>query len=242
VNARAPLEPPHARAVLFDLDGTLLDTAPDLIGSLNALRAEQRLEPLLPGHLRPVVSHGSGPMVQRGLDLAPTHPDFERLRQRFLSIYRQRVSHATRPFDGIDPLLEALEERGIPWGIVTNKPGWLTEPLLADLGYAERAACVVCGDTLPRRKPDPAPLLLACERMGVPPSDCVFVGDAQRDIEAGRRAGMLTLVALFGYIGAEDHVRTWGADGLVSEPMEVLRWLAPDLRPLRPDRAPRLSP
>lgn len=238
----AHLAPPQARAVLLDLDGTLLDTAPDLIGSLNALRVENGLAPLPAGHLQPMVSHGSGPMIQRGFDLAPTDPDFETLRLRFLDLYRARVSHATRAFPGMDELLETLDEAGVPWGVVTNKPGWLTEPLLDDLGYAARAACIVAGDTLPCRKPDPAPILYACQQLELPPEQCVLIGDAQRDVEAGRRAGALTLVALFGYIGAEDRVGGWGADGLIGHPMEALRWLDAGLlagqAPVRPAARP----
>src|SRR5690606_3081122 len=143
--------------------------------------------------------------------------------QRFLDIYRARVSRSTRPFEGMDDLLEALEGAEIPWGVVTNKPGWLTEPLLADLGYAERAACIVSGDTLPCRKPDPAPVLLACEQLELAPQHCILIGDAERDVEAGWRAGTLTLIAMFGYIGAEDRVMHWGAHGLISHPLEALR-------------------
>jgi 2-phosphoglycolate phosphatase len=221
--------PLRVRAVLLDLDGTLMDTAPDLVGALNTLRMENGLGPLPAGHLQSVVSHGSAAMVRRGFDLQPAHPDFETLRQRFLSLYRARVSRATRPFDGMEDLLTRLEDSGVPWGVVTNKPGWLTEPLLEDLGYAARAACVVSGDTLPCRKPDPAPIRLACERLRLPPQECMLIGDAQRDVEAGRRAGVVTLVALFGYIGAEDRVGTWGADGLIGHPLEALRWLDPAL-------------
>jgi phosphoglycolate phosphatase len=168
-------------------------------------------------------------MIQRGFDLPTTHPEFETLRQRFLTLYRQRISRATHPFEGMEQLLSALETQSIPWGIVTNKPGWLTEPLLQDLGYADRAACVISGDTLPCRKPDPAPIRFACEQLKLRPEACLLVGDAQRDVEAGRRAGTLTLVALFGYIIAEDRVVAWGADGLVGHPMEVLRWLDPTI-------------
>lgn len=221
--------PPKIRGVLLDLDGTLLDTAPDLIGSLNALRIENGFGPVPAGHLESVVSHGSGAMIQRGFDLLPDNPYFDALRLRFLDLYRARVSRATRPFEGIDDLLETLEYAQIPWGIVTNKPGWLAEPLLADLGYAERAACIVSGDTLPCRKPDPAPVLLACEQLQLPPQQCMLIGDAERDVQAGYRAGTLTLVALFGYIGAEDRVAYWGADGLISHPLEALQWLDSDL-------------
>lgn len=221
--------PPQVRGVLLDLDGTLLDTAPDLIGSLNTLRIENGHGAIPAGHLESVVSHGSAAMIQRGFDMLPDTPGFEALRQRFLNLYRARVSRATRAFDGIDSLLETLEEAGIPWGVVTNKPGWLAEPLLADLGYAERAACIVAGDTLPCRKPDPAPVLLACEQLQLAPQHCMLIGDAERDVQAGYRAGTLTLVALFGYIGAEDRVAYWGADGLINHPLEALQWLDPDL-------------
>lgn len=221
--------PPRIRGVLLDLDGTLLDTAPDLVGSLNALRIENGYDALPVGHLESVVSHGSGAMIQRGFDLLPDTPGFEALRLRFLDLYRARVSHATRAFEGIDSLLETLEYANIPWGIVTNKPGWLAEPLLADLGYAERAACIVAGDTLACRKPDPAPVLLACEQLQLAPQHCMLIGDAERDVQAGYRAGTLTLVALFGYIGAEDRVAYWGADGLINHPLEALQWLDPDL-------------
>lgn len=216
------------RAVLLDLDGTLLDTAPDLIGSVNDLRAQEGLTPLADGLLRPAVSHGSGPLIRRGFDVEPEDPRFEPLRQRLLNIYRGRVSRETRAFDGMDALLDRLDALGVPWGVVTNKPGWLTEPLLKDLGYYSRAACVISGDTLPCRKPDPAPILLACRRLGLSPAECVLVGDAGRDIEAGHRASVPTLVALFGYIGAEDRYTHWGADGLIAHPLEILRWLAAD--------------
>ncbi len=233
-NPHWAIKPPSTRAVLLDLDGTMLDTAPDLMAALNTLREECGLPPVDEGHLRPVVSHGSAAMIQRGFDLHPEAPKFPALRQRFLDIYRERVSHETRAYPGMDDLLAELEARDVPWGVVTNKPGWLTEPLLDDLGYLERCACVVTGDTLPCRKPDPAPVRLACERIGLDPRECLMVGDAQRDVEAGRRAGTLTLVALFGYIGAEDRPTRWGADGLIGHPLEVLRWIDTDLR----DRVP----
>lgn len=216
---------PRARGVLLDLDGTLLDTAPDLMAALNELRAQEGLAAVDEGHLWPVVSHGSAAMIQRGFDMSPDTPGFEELRQRFLHLYRDCVSRRTRPFAGMDELLDVLEEQNVPWGVVTNKPGWLTEPLLADLGYLQRTGCLVSGDTLPCRKPDPAPVQLACEKLRLAPSECVLVGDALRDVDAGRRAGVLTVVALFGYIAAEDRVAHWGADGLISHPLELLRWL-----------------
>jgi len=227
--AEAVSTAPSIRGVLLDLDGTLLDTSPDLIGSLNALRIENGLSAMPAGHLHPVVSHGSAAMIQRGFNLPPEAPGFEALRLRFLDLYRARVSRATHAFDGMDSLLEALENASIPWGIVTNKPGWLAEPLLADLGYADRAACIIAGDTLPCRKPDPAPVLLACEQLQLAPRHCVLIGDAERDVQAGYRAGTLTLVALFGFIGAEDRVATWGADGLINHPLDTLQWLDPEL-------------
>ena len=223
------LQPPALDTVLFDLDGTLLDTAPDLVGAANELLAEHGRPPLLTGFYAPVVSHGSAAMIARSFDLALDDPRMETLRQRFLTLYRERVSRLTRPFDGIPELLDQLDAAGLRWGVVTNKPGWLTEPLLQDLDLARRAACIVSGDSVQRRKPDPRPVTLACEHLGITPERAVVVGDARRDVSAGRRAGTATIVALFGYITGEDAPTRWGADGLIGHPGELVRWLAPGM-------------
>ena len=173
-------------AVLFDLDGTLLDTAPDLAGALNRLRASRGYPPLPYAEVRP---------------------------------------HATL-FPGMASLLETIENAGLRWGIVTNKPGWLTAPLLAKLRLGVVPGCVVSGDTLPERKPHPAPLLLAAEQIACDPAHCVYVGDAARDIEAGKRAGMYTLVAGYGYLGPDDDPQAWAADAIVSAPADIADWLA----------------
>ncbi|HHH36597.1 MAG TPA: HAD family hydrolase [Gammaproteobacteria bacterium] len=212
-------------AVLFDLDGTLADTAPDLAHALNAVRAEQDLSPLPFEAIRPRVSHGATALIRLGFGLSPGDRDFEPLRQRLLAIYRDQLTRHTRLFPGMAGLLDELEGRAIPWGVVTNKPAWLTEPLLAGLGLAERAACIVSGDSTARRKPDPEPMLHASRLLERSPSACLYVGDARRDIEAGRRAGMRTLVALFGYLDADDRPADWQADGLVHHPAEILSWV-----------------
>ncbi|MGD2112256.1 MAG: phosphoglycolate phosphatase [Gammaproteobacteria bacterium] len=217
--------PGRIRTVLFDLDGTLLDTAPDLADALNTVLVEHG-RPALPFEaIRPVVSHGGIALIELGFRLERTDPAFEPLRQRLLAVYRASLSGKTRPFAGMEALLGALEARGLNWGVVTNKPAWLTEPLLQDLGLFERAACVVSGDTLAECKPHPAPLLLACRQAGSEPAQCVYVGDAQRDVEAGRNAGMHTLVALFGYLQAQDDPYAWQASGTVRSPVGVLEWL-----------------
>jgi len=218
--------------VLFDLDGTLLDTAPDLADALNTVLIENRRVPLPFETIRPVVSHGGIALIKLGFRLAADDPGFEPLRQRLLAVYRANLACRTRPFPGIEALLDRLEQSGIRWGVVTNKPAWLTEPLLQALGLLERTACVVSGDTLPERKPHPAPMLHACQLTGSRPEDCVYIGDAQRDIEAGRNAGMHTLVALFGYFTAEDRPREWEADGLLDAPLDLLRWLEHNGQPL----------
>jgi len=217
---------PRFRAVLLDLDGTLLDTAPDMAGALNALRQEESLPPLDYAPVRAQVSHGSLAVVRLGFPGAEAG-EFERLRQRFLAIYATRLARETRLFPGFDVVLDALERHGIHWGIVTNKPGFLTEPLLAALGLLDRAACVLSGDSLPERKPHPMPLLVAAERAGVRPTDCIFVGDALRDIQAARAAGMLPLIARFGYLGPEDDPDSWQAAGSIDAPDELLGWLLP---------------
>ena len=211
-------------ALLLDLDGTLLDTAPDMGGALNLLRAEHGLEPL-PGELiRPVVSHGAMRLVALGFP-ETTGDAFESLRLRFLELYAANLAVGTRLFPGFEAVLDQLEARDLPWGIVTNKPGWLTDPLLAALGLDRRAACAVSGDTLPERKPHPLPLLHAARLVGVDPMRCVYVGDAERDIQAGRAAGMTTVVAAYGYISDGEDPRAWQPHGVVNSPDELLEWM-----------------
>jgi 2-phosphoglycolate phosphatase len=213
------------RTVLFDLDGTLLDTAPDLADALNSVLVERQRDPLPYEKIRGVVSHGGMALIRLGFGIPQTDPDFEPLRQRLLDIYLANIANRTRPFPGITQLLDELERRGLNWGVVTNKPGRLTDPLLRQLALYDRAACVVSGDTLNERKPHPAPMLHACEQAGSQPAQCVYIGDAERDIEAGRHACMHTLVALFGYFTAEDRPLEWNADGCISHPLELLEWL-----------------
>lgn len=215
------------KAVLFDLDGTLLDTAPDLIACANLLLQENQRAILPPGMYASVVSHGSAAIIQRSFNLPPGDPWIETLRERFLNLYREHVSRRTQPFVGMLELIGDLESRGVIWGVVTNKPAWLTNPLLRDLSLHKRAACIVSGDTLPYRKPHPAPVLHACETLGIAPDETMLVGDALRDVQAGKAAGLLTLIALFGYISGEDDPYRWGADGLLGHPSELLRWLSP---------------
>jgi len=217
--------PGTIRTVLFDLDGTLLDTAPDLAEALNAVLVENNRTPLPYEAIRPVVSHGGIALIELGFELEQSNPAFDPLRQRLLEIYRENISRLTRPFPGITELLEKLEKRGLGWGVVTNKPGWLTDPLLKDLDLYDRAVAVVSGDTLDERKPHPAPMLYACELADSEPGQCVYIGDAQRDIEAGINAGMHTLVALFGYLQEQDDPRNWQADDMIETPLGLLEWL-----------------
>jgi phosphoglycolate phosphatase len=214
----------RAHAILFDLDGTLLDTAPDMIGALNLLRQEEGLEPLPFGAVRSSVSHGAVRLITVGFPGAQGD-EFERLRQRFLVIYSENLATGTRLFAGLEQVLAEFESEGLPWGIVTNKPGWLTDPLLQQLDLTRRACCVVSGDTVNERKPHPLPLLHAAAVTGVSPDHCVYVGDAERDIVAGRAAGMQTVVAAYGYLAEHDHPQTWNADGIIQRPEDVMDWL-----------------
>jgi len=216
---------PGLRTVLFDLDGTLLDTAPDLAAALNTVLAENHREPLTLEAIRPAVSHGGIAIIRHGFGLEAADPAVELLRRRLLEVYRANISTHTRPFPGMTDVLDTLEARGLNWGVVTNKPGWLTQPLLDNLGLLQRAACVVSGDTLAQCKPDPAPMLHACALAGSEPQHCVCIGDALRDVEAGKRAGMYTLVALFGYIRENDRPREWQADAMIHTPVDLLEWL-----------------
>jgi len=223
MHAASERAPP--RAVLFDLDGTLLDTARDLAGALNRVRMAQGHDPLPFAAIRPYVSHGSFALTRLGFGIDDSHPEFEPLRRRLLDEYHAELATHTRPFDGIDRLLDWLVARPLKWGIVTNKPGWLTTPLMAQIRLAQRPGCVISGDTLATRKPDPAPLIHAADILGVAPADCLYVGDAERDVAAGRRASMATLIALYGYLGPADQPAEWGADGALEAPLALCDWL-----------------
>jgi phosphoglycolate phosphatase len=212
------------RGVLFDLDGTLLDTAPDLIRVLNQVRVEQGRAPLPYELARTQVSHGSSGLIRLGF------PDLggdalETLRLRLLELYSAQLAIDTALFDGCESLLEALQSRAMPWGIVTNKPGFLTTPLLMTLGLDSRAGCVVSGDTLPQRKPHPAPLLLAASQLSLQPQQCLYVGDAERDVQSARAAGMPVLVARYGYLGPDDDPDSWQPDAHIDAPLQILDWL-----------------
>jgi N-acetyl-D-muramate 6-phosphate phosphatase len=216
--------PRRADAVLFDLDGTLLDTAPDMIAALNQVRVEQGFAPLDYALARTQVSHGSTGMMKLAFPELDGEA-FERLRAHFLSLYDQRIARETTPFPGFDRVLGRLEDEGMPWGIVTNKPAFLTDPLLRALNLDRRAASVVSGDTLPQRKPHPAPLLHACAQIGLSPRRCVYVGDAERDVVSARAAGMPVLVASYGYLGPRDDPASWAPDAFIDAPDGLLDWL-----------------
>ncbi len=213
------------RCVLFDLDGTLLDTGPDMAGALNRLLDENGKARLPYARIRPLVSHGSPALIALALSIGPEDPEFEAFRARFLELYAENIAAQTCLFDGIDDLLREIESLSLPWGVVTNKPGWLTEPLMRAMNLATRAATVVSGDTIPERKPHPAPLLYASRSVGIEPCHCTFVGDAERDVEAGLRAGMTTLAAAFGYLGEDDDPYSWGAHGTVGHASEIRQHL-----------------
>ena len=213
------------RTVLFDLDGTLADTAPDLAYALNTLLSEHGQPPLPYENIRPAASHGAAALIELGFGIPRDTARFAPLRERFLEIYRAHLARETRLFPGMEETLSGLTARGLRWGIVTNKPAFLTDPLIGQLGLTDEAVCVVSGDATQNRKPHPEPMLHACKLAGSRPEECLYIGDAERDIEAGRTAGMKTLVALFGYIGDEDRPEAWGADGLIRTPQDILDWL-----------------
>lgn len=214
----------NIRAVLFDLDGTLLDTARDFWDALNLLRAEERLEPLSFETVRCQVSHGGHALVRLGFGMLPAE-EHEVMRMRLLNLYRKQLARHTGLFEGGDEMLTEIERRGLQWGVVTNKPHWLTEPLLQEVNLHKRAKAVVSGDTLPERKPHPSPLLHAAKLLGVDPRDCVYVGDAERDMQAAQAAGMFALVAGFGYLGDDDRADTWFSHGWLHTPLDLIGWL-----------------
>ena len=216
---------PLVDAVLFDLDGTLIDSAPDLAGAVNDLRAQRGLEALPYEALRPMVGAGARGMVGVAFGLRPGEAGFEPLRDAFLARYAERMLERTRVFDAMEPVLLALSEAGVPWGIVTNKVSRYAEPVVRGLGLGARAGVLIAGDTTAHAKPHPAPLLEAARRLGRDAGRCVYVGDDLRDMQAGRAAGMATLAAGWGYLGQGEPIDDWGADAVLQEPAQLLNWL-----------------
>lgn len=213
------------KGILFDLDGTLLDTAPDLVFTINCLRQEHHLPPLSLAAIRPIVSLGSKAMVKLALGIEENHPEFSRIRQHFLDLYLEHLANETNFFPHVEKVLGYLELQQIPWGIVTNKLTQHTRILLKALALDQRAACIICGDSLPTYKPDPAPILHGCELLKRDPQTCLYVGDCATDVIASKAAGTKSLVALYGYIGKEEDPYAWQADGYVEEPLEIIDWL-----------------
>jgi len=212
------------KAVLFDLDGTLADTAPDLAYALNCMRAKRNLPALPVAATRAYTSMGARGLLGVGLDVTPTHPDYDAMREEFLEIYAANLCRDSCLFPGMMELLDALEQRGLLWGVVTNKAERFALPLLELLGVHKRAACVIGGDTTGKTKPDPAPLFAATDRIGIAPRDCIYVGDDRRDVQAGQAAGMKTIVVKFGYLHGNDP-ETWAADAMIDTPQELLQHL-----------------
>ena len=209
------------RAVFFDLDGTLADTAADLAAPVNAMRVERGLEPLPIAQLRPFASMGARGLIGRGLGIQRDEPAFEPLRIEFLQRYEAAMVVHTRLFDGMPEILEALEAAGVPWGVVSNKVERYVRPILDALGLLGRSVTAIGGDTTAHAKPHPEPLLHAARLARVSPNDCVYVGDDLRDIEAGRSAGMLTVAAAYGFCGDDSPPLSWGADALIAHPAEL---------------------
>jgi phosphoglycolate phosphatase len=217
--------PLPVRGVLFDLDGTLIDSAPDLGAAVNRMRIARGQPPLADARLRPYASHGARGLLAAGFALTPEHAAYQAMRDEFLSLYEGALCVRTALFPEVDAMLGAIEAAGIRWGIVTNKASRFTLPLLEALAFRERPGCIVCGDTAARAKPHPDPLFVASDRLGLEASECVYVGDAERDVQAGNAAGMSTLVALYGYIRDDEQPERWPATGLLDSPLQLLSWL-----------------
>ncbi len=209
------------RAVLFDMDGTLLDSAPDFIAITQAMRTSRGLPAIAPKAIADVVSGGARAMVAAAFDCPIDSAEFEALRLEFLERYQQHCAVLTRPYDGIPKLLDDIEKANLRWGVVTNKPLRFAQPIMQQLGLAQRSALLICPDHVKHTKPDPEPMLLACTQLGLQPAEILFVGDDLRDIQSGRAAGTRTAAVSWGYIHPDDNPAHWGADVLVSHPLEL---------------------
>ena len=214
------------QTILFDLDGTLVDTAPDMASALNQTLQDFNMPSVAFQELRPIISHGGAALVQKGFNIDPTDPKFETYRLHFLDIYEHNLCQQSTLFPGMEDVLQRIEKHHLNWGIVTNKPEWLTLPLIEQLNLQQRAGCIVSGDTTKNRKPHPEPMLHACKILKTVPEQCLYIGDAERDIIAGNAANMKTLVALYGYLNIDDHPDTWNANGMIKQSSEILDWIS----------------
>lgn len=212
----------HNKLVLFDFDGTLVDTAPDLANSANHIRALNHLDPLPLPYLRPYASKGARGLLKAALDMDTEHPDYEYQKELFLKHYAANSTLHSHTFDGIDTLIEQLNELGLNWGVVTNKAVHLAQPIMDHFGLSQSSKVLVGGDSTPHIKPHPAPLLLACELTGTRPEHCIYVGDDERDIVAGKAAGMATLVAAYGYCDFDPAISSWQADYISNHAQDIL--------------------
>jgi phosphoglycolate phosphatase len=213
--------------VLFDLDGTLLDTAPDLATALNIVLQQNSRPTLSFAKIRSYSSTGTRGLLNLGFQITEDDPKYTNLREQFLHAYHQHLNDGTKIFPGIDAVLQHIEINNMHWGVVTNKPQHLAQQLLQYFNLLDRCACIIGGDTLPKRKPDPEPLLHACKLIGCNTSECVYVGDAERDIEAAKRANICSIAALYGYINELENPQTWNADYYIKQPHQILNCLHP---------------
>jgi N-acetyl-D-muramate 6-phosphate phosphatase len=212
-------------AVLFDLDGTLIDSAPDLGAAADKMRTDRGLASLPAERYRPMAGAGARGMLGVAFDMAPDHPDYGAMREEFFVNYENCMTQRTYAFEGVERLIEALVARPVPWGVVTNKAKRFTEPLTRDMALFASAGTVVSGDTTPHAKPHPAPLLEAALRLGIAPQRCLYVGDDERDIQAGHAAGMGTVAAAYGYLGNAADTAAWRAHAVISSPLQLLQLL-----------------
>lgn len=213
------------QAVLFDLDGTLLDSAPDLAAAANALRAARQLPDLPLQHYRPFVGTGARGMLRLALDVEESHPDFAALREEFFQAYEQRMGSQAQLFCGVPQLLATLQTQALPWGIVTNKITRFASPIVRSCTTLSQTHTLVCGDTTPHAKPHPAPLLAAAQTLGVPAEACIYVGDDERDMLAAKAAGMGAVAASYGYTGDAQHVQEWQPEAILNTPGDLLELL-----------------
>jgi phosphoglycolate phosphatase len=213
-------------AVLFDLDGTLIDSAPDLGHAANVMRADRGLSSLPLEQYRPLCGAGARGMLDIAFSIGPDHADFEAMREEFFRNYASCMTERTYAFDGVAELIDALGARGLPWGVVTNKSQRFTDPLTAAIPLFVTAAAIVSGDTTPHAKPHPAPLFEAARRLGLAPAQCLYVGDDERDIVAGHAAGMRTVAATYGYLGKSTNVASWNAHAQINSPLALLQLLS----------------